>query len=64
MDWLKKHTDTVIVLSAILSSVFWMNSKFGEIEKELVVIKTVLIVKGIYPSELCSTQKTLNEDKH
>lgn len=35
MEWFKKHTDTVIVLGAILSSVLWMNGKFSELEKEL-----------------------------
>ncbi len=52
MDWFKKHVDTVVVLTAILSSVLWMNGKFGEIEKDITIIKTVLIVKNILPSEL------------
>ena len=59
MDWFKKHTDTVIVLGAILSSVMWMNGKFNEIdsrfsalEKDVAVMKTVLFMKGILPTEL------------
>ncbi len=54
MDWIKKHTDTVIILSGILGSVLWMNGKFNEIERDLCVVKTVLILKGIMPIELAS----------
>ena len=61
MDWMKKHVDTVIVLSGILASVFWMNGKFTqvdnrfmEMEKDLLVIKTVLVMKNIMPTELAS----------
>lgn len=57
MEWVKKHTDTVIVLGGILASVFWMNGRFNqvdarfhELEKEVAVIKTVLVVRGIMPT--------------
>jgi len=33
MDWFKKHVDTVIILSAFASSVFWMNGKFNEVDR-------------------------------
>lgn len=59
MDCLKKHTDTVIVLGAILSSVMWMNGKFNQVdqrfsnlEKDLAVMKAVLIMKWIMPVDL------------
>jgi hypothetical protein len=52
MEWFKKHTDTALVLSAILGAVIWMNGRFNQIEKDILVIKTVLIMKGIMPSEL------------
>ena len=52
MEWFKKHADTVVVLSAIVSSIAWMNGRFSQIDKEILMIKTVLLVKGIYPSEL------------
>ena len=66
MDF-QKHLDTVVILGAFASSVLWMNSKFNEIdsrfssmEKEIAVIKTVLIMKDIYPKEL-SHQGAQNE---
>jgi hypothetical protein len=52
MEWFKKHQDAVIVLSAIIGCMLWMNGEFNDIEKDLVQIKTVLILKNIIPSEL------------
>lgn len=65
MDLLKKHVDTVVVLGAIVTSMLWMNGKFNEIdrrfsdvEKDLAVVKTVLMMKGIMPE--CLTKKGEN----
>jgi hypothetical protein len=59
MDWFKKHVDTVIILSGILASVFWMNGKFSDvdkrfndIEKDIIMMKTVMLMKQIMPPEL------------
>jgi glucose-6-phosphate-specific signal transduction histidine kinase len=59
MDWMKKHVDTVIVLGGILGAILWMNGKFNDIDKrfnglerEVTIIKTVLLMKDIYPKEL------------
>ena len=58
MDWFKKHTDAVIILGGILGAVIWMNGEFNEVKKELTVIKTVMIMKGMMPDSL-ATQPTL-----
>lgn len=65
MEWVKKHVDTVIVLGGILSSVLWMNNKFNKLEKEMLVIKTVLIIKDIIPKEVCvsKTEEKNNSNK-
>ncbi len=59
MEWFKKHTDTVIILAAFATSVLWMNGKFNDIdvkffkiEKDIAIVKTVLIMQKIMPSEL------------
>jgi len=52
MEWIRKHTDTVIILTAFASSVLWMNGEFNELKKDMAIIKTVLIMKNIMPSEL------------
>jgi hypothetical protein len=54
MELFKKHVDTVVILTGILASVLWMNGKFNEIEKDITIIKTVLIMKNIMPTELAS----------
>jgi hypothetical protein len=51
-EWISKHADTVLILSAIISSMLWMNGKFNEIEKDIAIVKTVLIMKNIMPTEL------------
>ena len=61
MDWAKKHVDTVIVLSALLSSAAWMNSKFNELDKRLVRIETVLIVKEIMPRQLAKNNQEIKK---
>lgn len=63
MDIIKKHVDTVIVLGGIVGSLLWMNGKFSdlndrftnqfhELKQEIVMIKTVLIMKNILSNEL------------
>ena len=63
MEWVKKHVDTVIVLGGILSSMIWMNGKFSEIEKDIAVMKTVLIMKNIMPTELVKNRSKTQENK-
>jgi hypothetical protein len=59
MEIIKKHVDTVIIPGAVISSVLWMNGKFnsvdvrfGQIEKDVAIIKTIMILKNIMPPEL------------
>lgn len=53
MEWMKKHVVTAIILATCGSCMLWMNGIFNSIEKDLVVIKTVLVMKQIMPPELC-----------
>lgn len=64
VDWFSKHVDTVIVIGAIISSMLWMNSKFGEVEKrfgmidkDITIIKTTLILKNIMPEQLANKEE-------
>jgi len=56
--WLKEHGDTITILAVFASTMLWMNGKFNEIEKDIAIIKTVLVIKKIMPNELAT-----NEDK-
>jgi len=69
MDWFKKHTDTVLILSAIFSSFLWMNGQFNDIRKdmaslkeEVFIMKTVLIMRGIMPQALAQTPQPPKQD--
>jgi hypothetical protein len=55
MEWFRKHTDTVIILSAFGAALLWMNGKFNDIEKDMAVVKTILIMKDIMPKELAKS---------
>lgn len=64
MDWFRKHTDKVIILGAFAAAILWMNAQFNEInsrfsaiEKDMAIIKTVLIMKQIMPSELAQAEE-------
>lgn len=59
MEWFKKHVDTFIILGGILSATMWMNGKINDIEKDITIIKTVLVMKNIMPIELsCKNGKS------
>jgi hypothetical protein len=56
MDWFKKHADTIVILGSF-ALCFWtmnekINERFNALEKDLAIIKTVLIMKNIMPAEL------------
>jgi len=55
-----KHADSCAVIVTIIITVFtsmmWMNGKFNELEKELAIVKTVLIMKNIMPAELAAKE--------
>ena len=57
MEWFRKHTDALIVLSSVVVSLLWINSQINDLKKDLIVIKTVLIMKNIMPIELAHCHK-------
>jgi len=52
MDWFKKHADAVAVIAVLCGGLLWMNGKFNVIEKDLAVMKAVMVMRNIMPSEL------------
>lgn len=64
MDWFTKHADTVVTIGALIGSMLWMNGnfnsidrRFSELEKDIAIIKTVLVMKNIMPTDLCKAQE-------
>ena len=61
MDWFTKHADAVMVIGAIFYSMIWMNTKFSDIdkrfsdiEKDIAIMKAVMVIQKIMPSELAT----------
>jgi hypothetical protein len=57
MNWFKQHADTISVIGSIFLGFLWMNGKFNGLDKDLTVIKTVLIMKNIMPIELAKVDE-------
>lgn len=69
--WLKKHADTGIVVGVILFALNFnvkkfdkiddkfvkMNEKLSSMEKDITMIKTVLILNHMLPTELAKEEK-------
>lgn len=52
MDWFKKHADTLVMLATILGCYWNINDRLNAIEKDMAVVKTVLIMRNLMPTEL------------
>lgn len=62
-DFFKQYANAIIVLTAVCGSLMWMNSRFNEmdqrfsnLEKEVAIVKTVMIMKNVMPAELASKE--------
>jgi hypothetical protein len=56
MEWFKKHVDTVVVLGCMASGFLWMSGKFAALEKDIAVMKAVMVLKNIMPKELATSE--------
>lgn len=57
MEWFKKHADTLVILGSFALCFWNLNEKINSIEKDVTMIKTVLILKNIMPCELAKEDK-------
>ncbi len=55
ISWLKKHADTIVILGSFAVAFWTLNEKISSMEKDLAIVKTVLIMKNIMPQEVCKT---------
>ncbi len=51
-SWFAKHVDTIIILGTFATCFWTLNEKIDRIDKDLAVVKTVLIMKNIMPQEM------------
>lgn len=52
MEWLKKHADTLTILGAFALCFYNLNQKVNAIDKDVAIIKTVMIMNHHMPAEL------------
>ena len=61
MNWFRQHADTIVILGTFASCFLWLNEKmndqFNQLNKDMAVIKTVLIMKNIMPTEVAKCEK-------
>ena len=56
MDWFKQHADTIAILAVFMGGFWTINEKINSIDKDVAIIKTVLVMKNIMPNELCAKE--------
>lgn len=52
MEWFKQHADTIAILTVFIGCFLNLNEKITAMDKEIAIIKTVLIINKIMPNEL------------
>ena len=64
MSWFKQHADTITIIFTVLGAFFVQSNRIDSlseqvnvIEKDVAIIKTVLILKNIYPEQLADKGK-------
>jgi hypothetical protein len=56
MDWFKKHADTVVILGSFALCFWTVNEKINSLEKDVLIIKTILVTQKILPNELLANE--------
>jgi hypothetical protein len=54
MEWFKKHGDTLVILGTFATCFWHLNKRISVLDKDLAIIKTVLLMKNIMPAELAT----------
>jgi hypothetical protein len=57
MEWLQKYKEIVSIVVIGVTGFLWLNSKFNSLEKDIAVIKAVMVLKNILPPELCKEKE-------
>ena len=60
MDWFRNHADTIAIISTFIVCFWSLNEKIAAIDKDVAIIKTVLIMKNIMPDQLCHKSEPAN----
>ena len=63
ISWFNKHADTLVILGSFAVAFWTLNEKISSIEKDLAIVKTVLIMKNIMPQEVCKNIEAKEQQK-
>jgi len=63
ISWLKKHADTLVILGVFAGCFYSLNEKIAAVDKDIAIIKTVLIMKNIMPGEIAKCEAPKPEKK-
>jgi len=55
MDWFKQHADTIAIITTFVLCFWHLNEKIVQLDKDVAIIKTVMVLKNIMPDQLCKT---------
>jgi hypothetical protein len=62
-NWFKKHADTLAVISIMVGGFYWMDAKIEKVndrltavEKDMGIVKAVMLMKNILPPELAQKE--------
>lgn len=53
VNWFREHVDTIVILSSFAVCFWTLNEKINNLDKDVAIIKTVMMMKGIMPQEMC-----------
>lgn len=57
MEWIHVLTIIISILVPVLSTLGWVIHRIGTVEKDVAVIKTVLMMRGIMPEGWIANDK-------
>lgn len=61
MELIKKHLDTLSIIGVVVGAALWMQTSIhrleNEFQREISLIKTVLIMQKIMPAELAKVHQ-------
>lgn len=55
MHWCRQYAATIIILTSLFLCFWHLKEKINAIDKELAIIKTVLVMKTILPNDLAKS---------
>lgn len=62
LKFLEKYGTALSVIFTVIAALMWFNGKFNALEKDMAVIKTVLIMRNLMPNDLQVANHCHNEE--